>query len=153
MRPGRYFPHKTSTKVIVNNLAYCMMSMQESSERNAKDGIGFVANMDDWKMTNFSVNYCFQFMKMLQGKIPVRVRMFLIVNPPWWFGKIWAIMRPMLSVDFRKKVSVIPETELSTYLANGFEAYLPDEFVDGQASTDDMVTNFVAYRKSVEQTR
>jgi hypothetical protein len=31
-------------------------------------------------MTNFSVNYCYQFMMMLQGRIPVRVRLFLIVN-------------------------------------------------------------------------
>jgi len=150
MRPGRYFPSETPTELIVDNLAYCMASMQDGNEKNSREGIGFVANMDDWKMTNFSVDYCFQFMKMLQGKIPVRVRMFLIVNPPEWFGTIWNIMRPMLSSDFRKKVSVIPETELSKYLANGFEDCLPDELADGRASTEDMVKNFVAYRKSVE---
>jgi len=150
MRPSRYFPTKTSTKVIVDNLGYCMMSMQEGNEKNAKEGIGFVANMNDWKMSNFSVDYCLQFMKMLQGKIPVRVRMFLIVNPPGWFGAIWNIMQPMLSKDFRKKVHVIPEAELSKYLSEGFEEFLPDELADGRASTDDMVKDFVAYRKSVE---
>merc|ERR1711920_793797 len=103
------------------------------------------------EMSNFSVDYCLQFMNMLQGKIPVRVRMFLIVNPPTWFGMIWNIMKPMLSKDFRKKVSVIPERELSNHLAEGFEDYLPDEFeyAAGQkgASTDDIVKDFVAYRK------
>jgi hypothetical protein len=151
MRPSRYFPNETPTKLIVDNLGYCMTSMQDGNEKAAKEGIGFVADMNDWKMTNFSVDYCLQFMKMLQGKIPVRVRMFLIVNPPGWFGTIWGIMKPMLSADFRKKVSVIPESELSNYLSKGFEEYLPDELADGRASTDDMVKDFIAYRKSVEK--
>jgi len=150
MRPGRYFPSKTPTKVIVDNLGYCMSSMQDGNEKNSKEGIGFVANMDDWRMANFSIDYCLQFMNMLQGKIPVRVRMFLIVNPPGWFGAIWRIMKPMLSKDFRKKVHVIPVSELSQYLTEGFEDFLPDELAGGRASTDDIVKDFVAYRKSVE---
>jgi hypothetical protein len=60
-------------------------------------------------------------------------------------------MKPMLSADFRKKVSVIPESELSNFLSKGFEEFLPDEFTDGRASTDDIVKDFVAYRKSVEK--
>lgn len=150
MRPGRYYPSKTPTKDIIDNLGYCMMSMQDRSEDSAREGIGFVANMDAWTMSNFSVDYCLQFMKMLQGRIPVRVRMFLIVNPPGWFGMIWKIMKPMLTDDFRKKVSVIYEPELSNFLAEGFEDFLPDEFSNGRASTDDIVKDFVAYRKSVE---
>eukprot|EP00535_Pseudo-nitzschia_heimii_P013046 CAMPEP_0197193024 /NCGR_PEP_ID=MMETSP1423-20130617/26276_1 /TAXON_ID=476441 /ORGANISM="Pseudo-nitzschia heimii, Strain UNC1101" /LENGTH=269 /DNA_ID=CAMNT_0042646073 /DNA_START=85 /DNA_END=894 /DNA_ORIENTATION=+ len=150
MRPSRYFPKKTTTEAIVNNLGYCMTSMQDGNEKNTREGIGFVANMDDWKMENFSFDYCLQFMNMLQGKIPVRVRMFLIVNPPGWFGTIWSIMKPMLSKDFRKKVNVIPEAKLSKYLSEGFEDFLPDEFAGGRASTDDIVKDFVAYRKSIE---
>lgn len=150
MRPSRYFPKETPTETIIDNLGYCMMSMQERSE-NARDGIGFIANMNDWKMTNFSVDYCKEFMKMLQGKIPVRVRMFLVVNPPGWFGMVWNIMRPMLSKDFREKVHLVPEGVLVYHLARGFEDYLPDEFGNGCASTEDIVKDFIAYRKSVEQ--
>merc|ERR1712176_998110 len=153
MRPSRYFPSTTPTDVIVDNLGYCMTSMQEGNEKNSKEGIGFVANMDDWKMTNFSVDYCLQFMNMLQGKIPARVRMFLIVNPPGWFGMIWNIMKPMLSKEFRKKVHVIDESKLSKYLSEGFEDFLPDELAGGRASTDGIVKDFIAYRKSVEEGR
>eukprot|EP00957_Ditylum_brightwellii_P192493 14656319-Ditylum_brightwellii.AAC.1 len=60
-------------------------------EKSCTEGIGFLANMADWHFSNFS------------GRVPVRVRLFLIVNPPSWFGKIWKIMRPMLSDDFAKK--------------------------------------------------
>jgi len=127
-----------------------MNSMCEQSEKDATEGIGFMAYMKDWKMNNFSVNYCYQFMMMLQGRIPVRVRVFLIVDPPSWFGKIWGIMKPMLASEFRKKVHVIPESDLPKFLQSGFETYLPDDTVQGKADTQALVEDFVTYRKKVE---
>jgi hypothetical protein len=46
------------------------------------------AHTNSWKMTNFSVNYCYQFMMMLQGRIPVRVRLFLIVNRTFTLSRV-----------------------------------------------------------------
>ena len=151
MRPSRYFPKQTTTTEIIDNLAYCMSTMMELSEKSCTEGIGFLAYMNDWKMTNFSVDYCYQFMMMLQGRIPTRVRMFLIVNPPSWFGMIWKIMKPMLASDFRKKVHVIDESDISQFLMDGYVSYLPDEMQDGEVNTDDLVKDFVTYRKSVEE--
>mmetsp|Transcript_22805 Transcript_22805/g.63420 ORF Transcript_22805/g.63420 Transcript_22805/m.63420 type:complete len:283 (+) Transcript_22805:61-909(+) len=152
MRPSRYFPKKTSTELIIDNLAYCMTTMVEK-EKACTEGIGFLANMDDWKFENFSVDYCFQFMKMLQGRVPVRVRLFLIVNPPGWFGKIWAIMKPMLAKDFRQKVFMIKQEALSDHLMQDFEELLCDDIAVGKAKTDDIVSDFVKYRKFVEDKR
>lgn len=149
MRPARYFPKETSTATVVDNLAYCMNVMVEK-EKACTEGIGFVANMDDWKFANFSVSYCLNFMKVLQGRIPVRVRMFLIVNPPSWFGKIWDIMKTMLSKDFQKKVHIIPASRLSEFLAEGYEKSLPDELEGGLADPDEIVKNFVSFRKDAE---
>lgn len=126
------------------------MSVMVEREKACTEGIGFVANMDDWSFTNFSVSYCLNFMKMLQGRIPVRVRLFLIVNPPSWFDQIWQIMKPMLAKDFQKKVHMIPASRLADFLAKGYEQYLPDELEGGTASADDVVKEFVAYRKTVE---
>merc|ERR1711915_249554 len=67
------------------------------------------------------------------------------------FGMIWNIMKPMLSKEFRKKVNVIDESKLSKYLSKGFEDFLPDELACGRASTDGIVKDFIAYRKSVEE--
>ena len=106
--------------------------------------------MDDWTMKNFDINYCYQFMMMLQGRIPVRVRLFLIVNPPPWFGKVWAMMKPMLSKEFQKKVKMIPECQLDQYLRPGFEQYLPDEMVTGQAGTSEIVRDWMTYRNYLE---
>jgi hypothetical protein len=53
MRPSRYYPKKTPTKDVIDNLAYCMGTMVEK-ERACIDGIGFIANMTDWKLENVS---------------------------------------------------------------------------------------------------
>ena len=149
MKPARYWPKVTSTEQIIDNLVYCMESMVEK-QKSCEEGIAFLANMNDWGFSNFSVSYCHQFMMTLQGRVPVRVRMFLIVNPPSWFGKIWNIMKPMLASDFRKKVHMIPETELHNFLAGDFKKDLPDDLECGGADTEGLVKDYVAYRKYIE---
>ena len=85
MRPSRYFPKQTKTSVVIDNLLYVMKALVER-ERSSTEGIAFMANMAGWEMTNFSMNYCLQFMKALQGEnFPVEVRRFLIIDPPSWF--------------------------------------------------------------------
>jgi hypothetical protein len=150
MRPLRYFPKQTSPGAIIDNLAYCMTIMVEK-EKACMEGIGFLAYMNDWQMQNFSIDYCVTLTKMLQGRVPVRVRLFLIANPPAWFGKIWAIMKPMLTKDFREKVHMISDAELGNYLAPDFEKYNPDDMAEGTVPSGEMVSDFVKYRQYVEE--
>lgn len=90
-------------------------------------------------------------MQALQGATtPVRVTHFLIVNPPSWFGKVWKIMKTMLSAEFQKKVQMIPECSLSNFLAPGYENFLPDEMATGEAPTEELVRDWVTYRKFIE---
>lgn len=149
MRPSRYFAKETAVKDIIDNLAYCMTTMVEK-EKACTEGIGFLANMNDWSMKNFDINYCYQFMMMLQGRVPVRVRLFLIVSPPSWFDKIWTLMKPMLAKDFRKKVHVVDEADMYQHLAEDAVEFLPDEIEKGKVNTEELVKDFIAYRKHVE---
>jgi hypothetical protein len=128
------------------------MQHLSKSEHGSTNGIGFLAYMKGWKFDNFSINYCAEFMAMLQERIPARVETFLIVNPPSWFPTIWRIMKPMLSRHFRQKVHVIDESDLDDFLQEGFEAYLPDEMGRGTCSTKKLVEDFITYRKFVEGT-
>jgi hypothetical protein len=149
MRPGRYYPKKTSTKTIIDNLAYCMQTMVEK-EKACTEGIAFIANLDKWTMGNFSVSYCLEFMKMLQGRSPVRVRMFVILDPPSWFDMIWRIMKSVLAADFRKKVHMIPKSQIGEFLMTEYPEFLCDDCEGGKANTDEIVRDFIAYRKEVE---
>jgi hypothetical protein len=127
------------------------MNTMVEKELACRDGIGFLACMNDWKMKNFEVNYCYQFMMTLQAfVVPVTVQLFLIVNPPSWFGVIWRLMKPMLAPSFRKKVKVIQENMLNKYLEDGIEAFLPDDLETGEADTEALCLDFITYRKSVE---
>jgi CRAL/TRIO domain len=153
MCPARYFPKETTVTEIIDNECYVMSTMMEN-ETNARNGIGFIANMDNWQFVNFEVKYCFCFMMALQNcAVPTKVTHFLIVNPPSWFGKIWAIMKTMLAPSFQKKVKMIPERYLRLYLKHGFDKYLPDELAIGRANTADIVHKFVAERKKIEEGR
>jgi len=151
MRLSRFFPGRDSTDTIIDNLVYVMGTMLEK-EQACIDGIGVIANMTDWKMCNFSVKYWHKLMMTLQGRrVPARVSMLLIVNPPSWFGSIWAIMRPMLGEPLRSNVIRIPFNEMDRYLANGYERFLPDEMHTGSMKTSQIVKDFIVERKRVEK--
>ncbi len=152
LRPALHIPHLTNAQNIMDNLAYVMLTMVEKEEA-ATNGIGCIAFLNDCSLENFSVDYCRQLMKMLQGGVPARVSLFLIVNPPSWFGTIWKIMRPMLHSTFRRQVMLIPERKLSEYLAPGYSAYLPSDTAVGTLDTRQLVRDFVSYRKYVEEKR
>ena len=150
MRPVRHIPSVTPTSTVIANLIYVMNSLYEK-HRDYNYKIGFIANMNDWKMKHFAHDYCLQFMLALQGhSAPVNVGLFLIVNPPSWFSKIWNIMKPMLAPGFRKKVHMIPEEKLGEFLQPGFSKYLPDEFKCGSARSASLVEDFITFRKHVE---
>ena len=151
MKPSRFVPDDTKTSGIIANLLYVLDSLDQYTEPHGRNKIGFIANMNDWTMENFTVDYCLQFMDSLQGKKgPVTVDLFLIVNPPSWFDKVWQIMKPMLSTTFRRKVHMIPETKLSDYLASGYEKYLPSELNNGRLDVPDLVRDFIQFRRYIE---
>jgi hypothetical protein len=89
MRPSRYVPHTTPVSDIIDNLVFVMDSLAQQDLITEQKGVAFIANMDNWKLRNFSTDYCLKFMMALQGHVfPAKVNLFLIVNPPSWFGKV-----------------------------------------------------------------
>lgn len=128
------------------------MGTMLEKEQTCTDGIGVIMNMTDWNMSNFSVKYWHKLMTTLQGRrVPTRVSMLLVVNPPSWFGSIWAIMRPMLGEPFRSNVFRISFHEMDRHLMNGYERFLPDEMHTGHMKTSKIVRDFIAERKKVEK--
>lgn len=152
MRPALFYPQFMKTQTIIDNLAYVMLSMVEKEEA-ATNGIGMLIYMNEFTVENFSVAYWKHFMKMLQGGVPARVGLVLVVNAPLWFVNQFKAMKRDIRPDFYKKVKMVQERLLSQFLAPGFQTFLPDETVVGSANTTEMVKDFVAYRKFVEASR
>ncbi len=126
------------------------MSAMVEREETSINGIGLIACMDDWTKENFSVSYCRQFTAMLQGGVPARVSLYLIVNPPVWFKKAWKIMKPMMAPAFRRHVKMIKESELDKFMAPGYKTHLPDDMMTGEADTKKIVDEFIADRHKLE---
>jgi hypothetical protein len=151
MKPSRFNPKENSTENLLENLGYVMNCMLER-EHNASSGIAFLANMNDWTLEHFSPDYCRRFMALLQGHyFPVHVTTFLIVNPPKWLRKVWKLMKPTLS--YRRKVHMIPESELFEHLPFQFERHLPNDLECGTVPTTALVEDFISYRLFVERRR
>lgn len=87
-------------------------------------------------------------MEALQGKmVPTKVELFLIVNPPKWFGKIFKIMKPMLSKSFSKKTHIIQDDQLGEFLMEGYERHLPDEFQMGLVRSEEILEDYVDLKR------
>ena len=152
MRPSRYFPKETPVSLIIDNLVFVMDKLALQKKHKTQQGISFLANMEGWTMSNFSYDYCLKFMHGLQGRnFPAKVDLFLILNPPAWFGKVWAIMKPMLSTSFRKKVYMINDDELPFFMQLDYEKFLPDDVWGGQVKTDELVRDFVLFHQALER--
>ena len=149
IRPSRHHPSYTPNNEILNSMAYCINTMCEA-EKESTEGISVLFNMEGVSLDNLSASYCYQFVKLLQERFPVRIRTVLLVNTPNWFRNIWNILSSIFSPGLRKKVRMVSELELHDYLEDGFETYLPDDMAKGLADTDAMVEDFITYRKQVE---
>jgi hypothetical protein len=150
MRPSRYFPKVTPVPVIINNLSYILQVMLEREECSTR-GVAFIANMKGWTRHNFSLDYCRDFMNMLEGNVvPAKVELFLIVDPPVWFEIIYNIILNMLSEEFAQKVQLVSSQDLDEYLADGCHQFLPDDVEGGKCDTKTAVDDFIRYRMAVE---
>jgi CRAL/TRIO domain len=149
MKPGRYFPGETPHEGLIDSLVYLLRCLTER-EKNCTEGIAFVCNMENWGYSNFSVAYCRSFFETMQGRFPCRVRSFLIVDPPAWFGAIWRIIKSIVTKDFAEKVHMPSFNDVEDYLHESCSIdSLPDEY-GGKLDTQKAVDDFIAYRKYVE---
>jgi len=157
MRPSRFLPkERHATSSVIRNLVYVMNQIDTAYPKNQPcHDICFIANMSLWTMKHFSTDYCLKFMQCLQGQVfPVKVSLFLIVNPPSWFGNVWKIMKPMLSQKFQQKVHMISEDKLKDFLSPNYPQYLPNEFESdetGKVDTETWVKDFIQQRQTLEQ--
>lgn len=144
-----FFPGKTPTDELLKCLVYLLSYMSER-EQNCSEGIAFMVNMENWSYSNFSVSYCRQFFETMQGRFPTRIRCFLIINPPSWFGAIWRIIKSIVTKDFADKVHMPTFEQMLPFLhpENSIDD-LPDEF-GGKLEMDQVVDDFIDYRRRVE---
>ncbi|KAI8907321.1 CRAL-TRIO domain-containing protein [Gorgonomyces haynaldii] len=115
MRPNKYYPGKIPYQHVVKALVFMLEHFTEDPLA-AKYGFTFVCDMKDWGWSNFGVSYAERFFNILQGRFPIRLRKFVLVNPPSMFSMVWMIIRPMMTEDFASKWALIKSDQVSTIM-------------------------------------
>eukprot|EP00475_Leptophrys_vorax_P031474 TRINITY_DN47684_c0_g1_i1.p1 TRINITY_DN47684_c0_g1~~TRINITY_DN47684_c0_g1_i1.p1 ORF type:complete len:317 (-),score=89.83 TRINITY_DN47684_c0_g1_i1:92-1042(-) len=154
MKPGRYFPGTDPLDALIKSLVYFLERMTER-EKSCSEGIAFMADMENWGWQNFGIRYAKTFFDTMQGRFPCRCRMFLIVNPPYWFSSVWKLIRPMMSADFAEKIQMPNGVEELQELVAGdsYEqriACLPRD-LGGELDLEETLTSYIKYRYMVEK--
>jgi len=146
MVPAKFSPGKDSLDELMRSLVYLLQCMSED-ERVATVGLSFVANMDGWGWSNWGVRYAKNFFDTMQGRYPIRVRQFVILNPPAWFGVVWKAIRGMMSVEFAAKVSMPPLQDAASLFPS--LEHVPVE-LGGSLDTKAALDAFIRHRYKVE---
>ena len=146
MKPALYHPVTSDLDALIRSLVYKMHAITEIGSVMTK-GFAFMANMNDWKMANFSVNYAKTFFDTIQGKFPAKCKLFFIVNPPPWFGKIWRIIRTFMTKSFEKMVKIVPESALREHFLNAGDYA---DTLGGKLDLDQAHLSFLEWRYQQE---
>lgn len=135
-------------------LVYVMNCLHEQEE-NCVNGVGLIADLTDFTMTNFSIPYMTKFLMLVQGRLfPVKVESLLFVNAPKWFGTIWGALKQMMSTDFLKtNVHRVSLNEMVKHLEPGWEPHMTDDVFLGTRKANDIVAEFIQERQEVESAR
>ena len=155
MRFSRLLPRSLSLASFSELVCYVLNCMHEV-EVNCVNGIGIIADMSEFTMTNFSIPYMSKFLMLIQGRVfPVKVKSVMFVNPPQWFGRIWTVMKQMMSSDFLKtKVCKISIDEMVLrHLEPGWEPFMTNDIFIGKRNAKAIVSEFIGYRREIERSR
>jgi len=132
--------------------------------------------MDGYSTKNFHNETQMKMTKIVEGDvIPTRFVEVLIVNPPKVslcpyiivppltllllshesftlkvFKRLWKVVKPCFSSTYKKRIHIIKNEELGNYLMDGYQDYLPDEFM-GWRITEEMVTDWVDQKRYNDQ--
>lgn len=154
MRFSRLFPRSMPIPAFSELLVYVMNCLHEQEE-NCVNGVGLIADLTDFTMTNFSIPYMTKFLMLVQGRLfPVKVESLLFVNAPKWFGTIWGALKQMMSTDFLKtNVHRVSLNEMVKHLEPGWEPHMTDDVFLGTRKANEIVAEFIQERKEVESAR
>mmetsp|Transcript_43500 Transcript_43500/g.105056 ORF Transcript_43500/g.105056 Transcript_43500/m.105056 type:complete len:301 (-) Transcript_43500:74-976(-) len=149
-RPSRFSPQTTDSSLLIKNLCYCLNDLS-STEEQCRQGVTFLANMKSFSTKLYDEEFWLELLDVLQGNvIPVNISLFIVLNPPTWFGRIWRQMKTHMSADFLKKVRLIETEDLPDYFPQGYESYLPDD-MKGWRKTSEIVEDYIDRRVFIDK--
>ncbi|KAL3928808.1 MAG: hypothetical protein SGBAC_012485 [Bacillariaceae sp.] len=149
-RPSRFSPQTTDSSMLIQNLCYVLNDLS-STEEQCRQGVTFLANMKSFSTKLYDEELWLEILNVLQGNvIPTTISLFIVLNPPTWFGRIWRQMKTHMSASFLQKVRLVETEDLPEYFEQGYETYLPDD-MQGWRNTSEMLEDYIDRRIFIDK--
>ncbi|CAJ1967841.1 unnamed protein product [Cylindrotheca closterium] len=148
--PSRYIPTSRNNHLLLDNMCYVLNDMSRTIDQ-CRNGVVMIVNMEGYSMKNFHNDTQMKMTRITEGHVvPTRIVDILIVNPPKFFKRLWKVVKPAFSKTYKKRIHIISNDKLGNYLMDGFEEYLPDEFM-GWRSTQEMAIDYCDLKQYEER--
>jgi len=152
-RPSRFAPQVNNTALLIKNMCYVLNDLSSTKEQ-CQNGVTFLANMKSYSTKLYDEHFWLELLHVLQGNvIPTKISLFLILNPPTWFGRFWKciVLKANMSPEFYKKVRVIESEDLVDYFHEGYRSYLPEDAGHGWRETSEIVEDYIDRRLFIDK--
>jgi len=137
-----------SIPMMIQNVCYVYNDMNRTEEQ-CRNGVVILVDMAGYSMKNYSGEASKSVMAAIQGQVvPCEVSQFLLINPPKLLVKLWKLSKAILSSSFRKRTRIIKgKVQLSDFLMEGCEEYLPEEIELKGRKASEMVEDYIDLKK------
>ena len=150
-RPSRFHPKKQDKSLLIKNLCYVLNDLS-TTEEQCRHGVAMLVNMKDFTTDQYDEQVWLELLDVLQGNvIPTRISLFLILNPPTWFGRIWRQLKTNMSPEFFSIVRLVETEDLPEYFPEGYQSYMPNDVVGCWRRKDEMVEDYIDRRLFIDR--
>lgn len=139
---------KSKVRHVVEYFMYILgnMQMQEPGKE-----ITLLANMEGYRIEHYRMDVGRTILAACRGKMfPAKISKILIVDPPVFFPKIWKLLQPLMPSSYASKFHFVKSEKLSKFFPEGFEEDLPNDMKGGLEDTDELLSDYVKFRRNVD---
>eukprot|EP00005_Dracoamoeba_jomungandri_P000353 CAMPEP_0174256414 /NCGR_PEP_ID=MMETSP0439-20130205/5650_1 /TAXON_ID=0 /ORGANISM="Stereomyxa ramosa, Strain Chinc5" /LENGTH=1090 /DNA_ID=CAMNT_0015339007 /DNA_START=62 /DNA_END=3331 /DNA_ORIENTATION=- len=111
-----YRPAKSSPQALIRAVYYLLDNVLEGNAKLQRIGFSVVIDCKNSSYSNFDSSMPKPLIEAVVGKYPARVGYVIIVNIPWFFRFVWAIIRSLLSDYLAQKFHIATIEEITQWV-------------------------------------
>lgn len=113
-----YKPQKLGVRTLIATIWMVLHFYLFCGPNAFANGVSMCGDMSEIGWDKFYPSVQRNVMDAMQSVLPIRPQGSIIVDPPWVFDAIYAIMRPFLSDKLKDRMRIITKKEASQYVDN-----------------------------------
>jgi hypothetical protein len=116
IRTGLYDKSKFGLEASKNYCVYTMELLKDYFVRDPVETVALIMDLADFKYANFDLQFIKFLIKCLEADYPESLGALYIVDAPFFFSGIWAIVQPLLDPVVVAKIKFVKRDDLQKYI-------------------------------------